>query len=532
MGWNFAQNGTASQPITFNAQPGATIVSRNQETADGIDLEGSSYVIINGFTVTNADGSITRAGIRSVINTNAVIEHNNVSNCGTWGIFTGFSQNVVIKNNVTSKSQTQHGIYVSNSADNPVIQGNIVFANHDCGIQINADASQGGDGIITNALIANNMIYNNGTGGGSAINLDGVQDSVIVNNLLFNNHASGISLYQIDGAGPSLNNLIVNNTIVNASNSRWALNIQNASTGNTVYNNILYDANPSHGSIDISTDSLPGFKSDYNIVVNRFTTNDGNTVQTLAQWQQATGQDKHSKIATTSQLFVSIAKNNYHEAPGSPSIDAGTSQDAPKVDISGHGRPSGKGYDIGCYELEVTPTVIAEQPAANATGVSVTTVVTATFNEPVQPGTIIFTLQDSVGHRVAATQTYDSSTDTVKLTPSAALAYGTTYTATVSGAKDLAGNPMTGPFTWKFTTAAGPDFSLGNHVLLAASGTSGFSPTTFGSLPSSVSSPIPMLTRASHRPRWSWAGRWHIGSAGLRVISHSSARGRELVYQK
>ena len=44
---------------------------------------------------------------------------------------------------------------------------------------------------------------------------------------------------------------------------------------------------------------------------------------------------------------------------------------------------------------------------------------------------------------------------TATLTPTAALAYSTTYTATVSGAQDPAGNTMA-PITWTFTTAAPP----------------------------------------------------------------------------
>ena len=68
---------------------------------------------------------------------------------------------------------------------------------------------------------------------------------------------------------------------------------------------------------------------------------------------------------------------------------------------------------------------------------------TATFNEAVQSGTISFTLDPQWGHsRLAATVAYNSSTNTATLTPSAALAYSTTYTATVSGAKDTAGDPM------------------------------------------------------------------------------------------
>ncbi len=459
MGWNSPQNGTAAAPITWNAEPGVTITSKNDETADGIDLEYCSYIVINGFTVTNANGSITRAGVRAAgLSYGDVIEHNNVSGCGEWGIFTAFANSALILDNVASNSQTQHGIYVSNSSDNDVVEGNTVFGNYDCGIQFNGDASQGGDGIMSDELIEDNIIYDNGAGGGSAINCDGLQNSRIVNNLLFNNHASGISLFQIDGGGPSIDNVVGNNTIVNAADSRWALNIQNGSSGNTVYNNILYDANPAHGSIDISSDSLPGFTSDYNIVVSAFTTNDGNSILDLSQWQSATGQDLHSKVATPAQLFVNPAGNDYQELPTSPSIDAGTSLDAPAEDILGHPRPEGQSFDIGCYEYQTgelaPPDVVGETPGANAPRVPVTTTVSATFNESIESGTISFTLTGPNDTAVPATLSYASSNDKATLTPIARLASSTMYTVRISGAENQSGQSMTGAVTWSFSTAA------------------------------------------------------------------------------
>ena len=84
------------------------------------------------------------------------------------------------------------------------------------------------------------------------------------------------------------------------------------------------------------------------------------------------------------------------------------------------------------------PAVTSETPASGATGVSVSTTATATFNEAVQSSTINFTLTPSVGSPVAASVTYNSSNFTVTLTPSESLAYNTTYTAAVSGAKDSA----------------------------------------------------------------------------------------------
>jgi hypothetical protein len=354
MGWDAPQNGTATAPIQFRADPGATITSRNSKTADGIDLEADDYAIVEGFAVNNASGTITRAGIRAVNSDHVQLLNNDCDHNGEWGIFTGFTDDLLLQGNTTSNSQSQHGIYVSNSSQRPVIRDNTSFGNADGGIQINADGSEGGIGITYGALIEDNIIYNNDAVGGSGINLDGVQNSRIQNNLLYNNHASGISLFQEDGAAPSSNNLVVNNTIVMASNARWALNIQDASTGNTVYNNILYDANPSHGAIDISSDSLPGFTSDYNATDGRFTTSDGDTVLTLAQWRTSTGQDAHSFVSTPGALFVNASTNDYRLSSTSPAIDAGTAlaapNDPPAADIVGTSRPQGSRYDIGAYE--------------------------------------------------------------------------------------------------------------------------------------------------------------------------------------
>ncbi|HEX5102420.1 MAG TPA: choice-of-anchor Q domain-containing protein, partial [Pirellulaceae bacterium] len=114
----------------------------------------------------------------------------------------------------------------------------------------------------------------------------------------------------------------------------------------------FYNNHSFRGSIDISPDSLAGFTSDYNVVMNRFTTNGGDSIQTLSQWQSSTGQDQHSLIATPSQLFVNPAGGDYHLSESSPAIDVGTSQYAPNFDFEGTTRPSGNGIDIGADERE------------------------------------------------------------------------------------------------------------------------------------------------------------------------------------
>lgn len=358
VGFHLEADGTPAAPIQFIAEPGVLINAPNPvRTQHGINLEDASHVVIDGFSVTG----MQRAGVRSVgVDGDTFASHVTIRNVhsynnGYWGILTGFVNDVLIENNITSGSTVEHGIYVSNSGDRPVIRNNTVFDNRGNGIHMNGDASLGGDGLISNAVVSGNVIYNNAKlnaqgvpGGGSGINMDGVRNSRIENNLLYNNHAGGISLYSIDGGGGSNNNVVVNNTIYQAADGRWAVNIRDASTGNTVLNNILLHAG-TRGAITIWPDSMSGFTSDYNIVTNRFTRTDGASTETLAQWRSNTGQDMHSVAGTAAQLFINPT-SDLHLLPTAAAINAGIATQAPTVDLDGRLRPNGGAFDIGAYE--------------------------------------------------------------------------------------------------------------------------------------------------------------------------------------
>ena len=103
---------------------------------------------------------------------------------------------------------------------------------------------------------------------------------------------------------------MVNNTIQIASNGRWALNIQDGSTDNQVFNNILLNDHSFRGAIDICEDSLTGFESDYNVMISRFTSEGTN--YNISQWQAATSNDLHSLVATAPNLFVNSAAGDFH----------------------------------------------------------------------------------------------------------------------------------------------------------------------------------------------------------------------------
>jgi len=347
-GFYLDTSGTAGSPITFVAAgAGVAITADNPITPDGINIEGADHVVIDGFTVTGR----TRAGIRAALSDFVTIRNCTAGDNGRWGIFTGFTDDLLVENNETYGSVLEHGIYVSNSCDRPVIRGNHVHDNFANGIHLNGDESQGGDGWIEAALIEDNVIHGNGAGGGSGINGDGLIDSVIRNNLLYDNHSSGISLYRIDGATGATGNVVVNNTVINASNARWCININNGSTGNTLHNNILYNEHSFRGVITIDASSRPGFTSDYNSVMSRFSSDGGSTVGTLGTWQ-ALGYDTHSFLATPAQLFVGPGAD-FHLSATSPAIDVGTPSHAPSEDLDGAPRPVGSGYDVGAYEAQL-----------------------------------------------------------------------------------------------------------------------------------------------------------------------------------
>ncbi|MGB5289275.1 MAG: right-handed parallel beta-helix repeat-containing protein [Ignavibacteriaceae bacterium] len=359
VGFDIRENGTQNSLIVFKAiETNVVINKRNSVTTDGINIENALWIVIDGFEVKDQP----RAGIRAVVSDFITIKNNYCHNNYRWGIFTGFTDDIKIENNSCSYSTDEHGIYVSNSSDRPIIRNNHSFNNNGCGIHMNGDISMGGDGIISNAEVEGNILHDNGYGGGSAINMDGVQDSEIFNNLIYNNHATGIAMYQIDGGDASKNNKVYNNTVIQPSDGRWCIISVNGSTGNTLYNNILINHHSFRGSIAVDAASMTGLVSDYNVLVNRLSDDDGNSNMTLSQWQSL-GYDLHSMIADPeSQIFVDHTNSNFHLLQNAQAVDAGTNLVLPTVfeDLDNIPRPQGSGFDIGCYEYTGTTEVVEE----------------------------------------------------------------------------------------------------------------------------------------------------------------------------
>ncbi len=344
------KSGKSNEKITIEGEDVTkTIINGNGIEGDTIFIENSSYIKITNLTVLNGG----RAGIRLSYSDNIELTYLLINNCVKWGIFTDFSDYTYISNCEVSGSKQEHGIYISNSSDNATVRNSISYNNHACGIQINADPSMGGDGISSNCLIENNILYGNGTGGGAAINLASTRKSIIQNNLIFKNYAGGIALWD-DAQGEKWgckDNKIIHNTIYFSDGyGRWCISLKNGSTDNSVYNNILSGGR--RGGFEYDSSSLSGLNIDYNLYYRYYSNfiinNDDKNEITLTQWK-AMGYDKNSFINSPDSVFYNLSNNDYHLKTGSAAIDRGMNAGL-NYDFEGDSRPQGTSYDIGCDE--------------------------------------------------------------------------------------------------------------------------------------------------------------------------------------
>ncbi len=131
-------------------------------------------------------------------------------------------------------------------------------------------------------------------------------------------------------------------------------------------------------------------------------------------------------------------------------------------DLAGNHLEAEKTWDFTTIAVSDTtpPTVVEVFPSENAVLVSTGTVVSVTFNEPMDLSTLSTeTVTLSSGSiPVAGTLSFSGDRMTATFTPSASLAAETNFTATVkTGVKDEAGNSIQAVKSWTFTTAPVPD---------------------------------------------------------------------------
>jgi hypothetical protein len=105
------------------------------------------------------------------------------------------------------------------------------------------------------------------------------------------------------------------------------------------------------------------------------------------------------------------------------------------------------------------PTVINTSPENAETAVPVNAPVQILFSEPIQPTSIGSITVKTGGNTIAVTPTFSDGNQLLTLTPTLPLlAADASYTITITGVEDTAGNVMSGTVTNTFTT--GPTFNL------------------------------------------------------------------------
>ena len=198
------------------------------------------------------------------------------------------------------------------------------------------------------------------------------------------------------------------------------------------------------------------------------------TNETTSGWQQANFSSPVAVTAGTTYVASYFAPTGHYSfdggyfaaAAGSGPIVAPADGAAGANGVYSYGSASTfptSSYNSSNYWIDVSfntvilPTVVSSSPTG--IGATLSSPVTATFNEPINPSTLnnaTFQLFDAANTLVSASVSYTAATQTAVLQPSSALLSSTTYTAVLTGGPggvaDSNGNTLAANYSWSFTT--------------------------------------------------------------------------------
>ena len=267
----------------------------NERSSSGIEADGER-VVIRGNRLKNVNSGITVGAAE------ALVEHNLVENFAGDGL-RGLGNHSVFQYNV-----------VKNCYD--------VNDNHDDGFQSWTNGRDGiGSGEVVGMVLRGNTIINyedpdqphRGTLQGIGC-FDGMfVDWIVENNLIVVDHYHGITLGGAHGCR------IVNNTVIDPNDRR-----------------------PGPAALRISKHKRGMTSSDCTVR--------NNLVSSLQVQGENMTVDHNLIVDDPAVVFVDPAEFDFRLRKGSPAIDAGTADLAPKTDITGTSRPQGKAVDVGAYE--------------------------------------------------------------------------------------------------------------------------------------------------------------------------------------
>ena len=385
-------SGTTSSWITIKGEAGNKPILMGRDKCPAIiDLSGKSNLRIENLEFTNDEGSVVQNAIRVVggvvqnlifkdlfihhIDGNGIlmsdaygieIIQSKIEYCGKEAMvgknFQGDGWNQVTirdsqfaysghypSSKKPSNEHTFDGLRIGSSVGPIEITNSIFEQNLGNGLYTRAKVNR-----IIQCIVDNNN--ENGI-------VMGGQDGIVMNTLIYgvggksskNSTGSGIIIDEMAGENATFK--IVNVTIdIPTENQGFPLKFgvsQKPENGELLFNNniVVCGAQPVNigGNISLKASHNLIYRPDEKIVL-RF----GEKEYSI---EELKGAQLIEGFIAEDPLFAapSRGKNGggYHIQEKSPARDAGTSDNAPSVDLDGKTRPQGKGYDLGAYEFEV-----------------------------------------------------------------------------------------------------------------------------------------------------------------------------------
>ncbi len=109
-------------------------------------------------------------------------------------------------------------------------------------------------------------------------------------------------------------------------------------------------------------------------------------------------------------------------------------------------------FSTGTVADNTAPFISSKNPTSGDTNMPINSTISATFNEILDPSTVNSTTL-TISNSIAGTLTLTDQT--LAFNPTANLPINTTLTVTIkAGIKDLAGNTISAPYSWTFTTGS------------------------------------------------------------------------------
>jgi hypothetical protein len=360
--WIEDLHGTPDKPIRIaSIQPWGALLTQPSQPEDNspvLAISGSSYLEIDGFEV--VDSVDTGIGITVRNGSHHIVIRNcYVHDCGCNGISSRLSDYVVIEDNVVRGNATRNewncsGISIWHPVEldkepgyHLIIRGNVAFEN-ECDLPfrpLGFENPTDGNGIIVDD-------FRNTQGGGQE---GGYTSAVLVeNNLSFRNGGRGFNVYKADNVTLRNNTSYHNLQII----SRYAdfpgdMTLSN-SVGCRLYNNLIVKDPklPTKALRSYDNDGL-NTKIHHNLVIGpedfcgQEIFSEKNVFLEVKEQRNAGFKQPGSDIRFTSAADF---REYFGLLSHSRAIDLGSPEDAPVKDRDGLPRPSGDGFDAGCYE--------------------------------------------------------------------------------------------------------------------------------------------------------------------------------------